>query len=81
MVPVLTPAEASALDPSESELPVPHPHVVASSTATPSVDDQEMPLSPGRHSKEILMEMGLTDDELKALVSDGAVEEFVQSKM
>ncbi|KAJ7127061.1 CoA-transferase family III [Mycena epipterygia] len=73
-IPVLTPEEAAALDPSSSAFPVPHPRIV---TPRPEmrkeVGSESLALRPGQHTREILAELGLDDVQLEEMVREGAI--------
>lgn len=76
MVPVLTPEEASALDPSQSPLPCPHPHLSRTPPTLPKVHalaTQVSQVVPGCHNREVLRELGTSAREMKQLVVDGAI--------
>ncbi|KAG7451105.1 CoA-transferase family III [Guyanagaster necrorhizus] len=71
-VPVLTLYEAGKLDASGSLIPQPHPRV-ASLEQKPSLNGDI--LTPGKHSSDILREMGVSDSMWQQLLLDGAIEE------
>jgi alpha-methylacyl-CoA racemase len=74
-LPVLTTEEAAALDLSSSPIPVPHPRIVGQGFETSKhVGLQSLALRPGRHTREILTELGLDDAQLEEMVHDGAIE-------
>lgn len=70
-MPVLTPTEAAALDPSRSQVPTVHPRI--GNTRSGSVSADEFYLEPGEHTEKILGELGLTADEVRELALDGAL--------
>jgi len=72
-VPILTPEEANNLESSQSSFPLPHPKI-SSSNAEVNVDSSAIELSPGKHTEDILRELGLTNSEYQRLVQDGAIQ-------
>lgn len=82
-VPVLTPAEAAKS--SSSSLPAPHPELLQTpALLLPSSARQaqaSLNLKPGRHTEEILMELGLTAAQRKLLDKSGALGGEAKAKM
>ncbi|KAI6033318.1 CoA-transferase family III [Pisolithus marmoratus] len=72
VVPVLTPKEAALLDPSKSARPSPHPHLSRTPPLPQPVAQSGMVLEPGLHTREVLVEAGLSGGEIKQLALDGA---------
>lgn len=72
-VPVLTPTEAGNLDASHSLVPVPHPLVGGRELRKDMLAVNET-LRPGKHTRAILDELGITDEERRRLVQDEAVD-------
>jgi alpha-methylacyl-CoA racemase len=76
-VPILTPEEAHQLEYSKQAFPLPHPKIVGHSSNDSGlelVESSTSSLPPGRHTEEILKELGLTKNEYQKLVQDGAIE-------
>ncbi|KAJ3983968.1 CoA-transferase family III [Lentinula detonsa] len=76
-VPILTPEEANKKEIPGQFAPLPHPRVLpmSNSDIVPlSIDDGTIELSPGKHTLEILRELGFTNDEYQKLRQDGAIE-------
>ncbi|KAG6331762.1 hypothetical protein ID866_7323 [Astraeus odoratus] len=71
-MPVLTPEEASQVGPSGSLCPAPHPHL----SRTPPLPQEGVQLGstlePGTHTMQVLIEVGLSRDEIEKLTLDGA---------
>jgi alpha-methylacyl-CoA racemase len=73
-VPVLTPEEAAALDASSSPFPVPHPRIASSaSPPTRAPGPGSLALEVGKHTREVLKELGINDIQIEEMVRDGAV--------
>jgi hypothetical protein len=76
-LPVLTPHEAAALDPSRSCIPTPHPYVsssvkqISAAATDPSFDS--LTLRPGQHTQEVLKELGLSAQERQTLARAGVL--------
>ncbi|KAJ4476211.1 CoA-transferase family III domain-containing protein [Lentinula aciculospora] len=74
-VPILTPEEASQMEESGQSVPLPHPRILSKMNGAAQVIDLvPIELPPGKHTEEILQELGLTDTEYQRLVQDGAIE-------
>ncbi|KAG5652777.1 hypothetical protein H0H81_003715, partial [Sphagnurus paluster] len=74
-LPVLTPEEARASLPHGAPFPPTHPQIVGSSH--PSVirsSAAKTVLKTGKHTEEILKELGVSEAEKQKLISDGALE-------
>ncbi|KAG9314913.1 CoA-transferase family III [Chiua virens] len=75
-VPVLTPAEAALIDPSDSTRPVPHPQLARTPASSPRGGSPlGSILEPGTHNEDILMELGFSTEERDKLVQAGALGE------
>lgn len=59
-------------------MPVPHPDVSGSSD---DLTPESFILAPGSHTEEIVREMGIKDEELERLISEGAIELNVRPKL
>lgn len=68
-VPILNPQEAAELDSSGSIVPQPHPRIGQSNGNL----ELEM-VEPGQHSEVVLRELGVSDEELRCLLREGAVQ-------
>ncbi|KAG2140068.1 CoA-transferase family III [Suillus clintonianus] len=68
-VPVLSPTEAAQL--LGSLYPKPHPEL--SRTPPLLLQDEIQTLDPGKHTADILKELGLSDEEMRQLVTEGAL--------
>jgi len=68
-VPVLSPAEAAQLY--GSLYPIPHPEF--SRTSPPPLQDGITTLDPGKHSADILRELGLSEEYIRQLITEGAL--------
>ncbi|KAG1905304.1 CoA-transferase family III domain-containing protein [Suillus fuscotomentosus] len=68
-VPVLSPTEAAQLH--GSPYPVPHPEL--SRTSPSPLQDEIKILDPGKHSVDILRELGLSEEDMRQLVAEGAL--------
>ena len=74
-VPVLTPAEATSIEPSGSSRPAPHPHLTRTPASSPHAGTPITILNPGTHNEVILIELGLSAVEREALIQAGALGE------
>ncbi len=79
-MPVLDVAEAAALDSSGSVVPRPHPKI---SEASLEVLDNGLHIStPGGDDELVLKEIGISEDEWRQLIADGAMrDERERSKL
>jgi alpha-methylacyl-CoA racemase len=68
-VPVLSPAEAAQLY--GSLYPIPHPEF--SRTSPPPLQDGIKTLDPGKHTADILRELGLSEEYIRQLITEGAL--------
>lgn len=68
-VPVLSPTEAAQLH--GSLHPMPHPEL--SRISPPSLQDEIKTLNPGKHTVDILRELGLSEVDIRRLVAEGAL--------
>ncbi|KAG1870633.1 CoA-transferase family III [Suillus subalutaceus] len=68
-VPVLSPTEAAQLH--GSPYPVPHPAL--SRTSPSPLQDEIKTLDPGKHTADILRELGLSEEDMRQLVTEGAL--------
>jgi len=75
-VPILTPEEANSLQSSPQSFPLPHPRISSNNAESNSVDSTSIQLPPGKHTEEILRELGFTNIDYQKLVQDGAIEGF-----
>ncbi|KIM52241.1 hypothetical protein SCLCIDRAFT_573572 [Scleroderma citrinum Foug A] len=71
-VPVLFPEEAAQLDPEGSTRPAPHPHLSRTPALPQGGSNPRTLLQPGTHTEEVLLETGLSGEDIKQLASDGA---------
>ncbi|KAK0204756.1 CoA-transferase family III domain-containing protein [Desarmillaria ectypa] len=78
-VPVLTLEEAGKLDVSGSSIPQPHPRV-AFLEQKPPLGGSIHILTPGKHSSDVLREMGISDSVWRQLLLDGAIEEPIMKQ-
>src|SRR5882762_5602293 len=86
VVPALSPTEASSL--TTSSLPMPHPHLARTSPQslqsfpqTSTAMKKSLYLSPGRHTDDVLRELGVSEEERKRLIEDGALGATVEAKL
>ncbi|KAG6888921.1 hypothetical protein C0995_004934 [Termitomyces sp. Mi166 len=70
-LPVLTPEEARASVSSDESFPAAHPRVLGSQPVKSPPPMKH--LYPGQHNQEILLELGLSDKEIRQLAADGAL--------
>lgn len=82
-VPVLTPAEAVMHSNPPSSVPHPHPRLsrtpaVASVPGSAAAEalETETSVRPGAHTKDILRELGVSEDEQQVLIEEGAISHF-----
>lgn len=68
-VPVLSPTEAAQLH--GSLYPMPHPAL--SRTSPSPLQDEIKTLNPGKHTADILRELGLSEEDMRQLVTEGAL--------
>lgn len=68
-VPVLSPTEAAQLH--GSLHPMPHPEL--SRMSPPPLQDEIKTLNPGKHTVDILRELGLSEEDIRRLVAEGAL--------
>ncbi|KAG1750182.1 CoA-transferase family III [Suillus lakei] len=68
-VPVLSPTEAAQLH--GSLHPMPHPEL--SRTPPSPLQDEIKTLDPGKHTADILRELGLSEEDMRQLVTEGAL--------
>lgn len=68
-VPVLSPTEAAQFH--GSLHPIPHPEL--SRTSSSSLQDEIKILDPGKHTADILRELGLSEEDTRQLVTEGAL--------
>ena len=69
-LPVLTPTEAHALTGTDAPLPAAHPRI---SPAVRLDGQSDVILQSGKHTREILEELGLSEEEQRQLALDGAI--------
>jgi alpha-methylacyl-CoA racemase len=75
VLPVLTSMEAHELASADMSISAAHPQILGSHPP-PVFDDPNSPfLQPGKHTREILEELGLSEGELRQLAMDGAIGE------
>ena len=72
-MPVLSPEEAFEAGNSDTAIPQPHPNLSRTSPAGPSHLESSLFLTPGQHNVEILRELGVSDQERKRLMEEGAI--------
>lgn len=73
-LPVLTPKEAQATTSSDESFPAAHPRILGSQPVQAVKSSQSTPyLHPGKHTQEILLELGYGDKEVRQLATDGAL--------
>ena len=69
-LPVLTPTEARMLTGADAPLPAAHPQILP---AVRLHGHSDVILQSGKHNREILEELGLSEEEKRRLVLDGAI--------
>ncbi|KAF9069211.1 CoA-transferase family III [Rhodocollybia butyracea] len=72
-VPILTPEEANDLESSGKPFPLPHPKISSQGMGREPSESSTIQLPPGKHTEDILRELGLTEIEYQRLVQEGAI--------